>query len=330
MKKYLLPFAMISLIISCQTAPVAELPEPEPAAITEPVEENTAALKTVDDLPFPKLVNTSKKPFNINSMIAGQVVSVSDDDLGLKQIVVETEKSYYYKDQNVTVKYNFVFGGLNTVTVAEGTVIKTGDFIGEASFQSYVTAYSDSIDNYMMRMTANKPFRMGDDWYFSPDWIIAGKTAWMTFRPVDDFKAAVIDFYTRWAIEENEPKGATIHHFDNLDRIRAVVRLDQYPVPGIRDTALKLVEDFYYNGQYIFVLQTKSDDIYINGHKVVIYWQKNFDNYLRDEYVLGDELYIYASIYAIDHEEKEILVCVRDFAKRSDEEVIEERLTGLK
>ena len=262
-------------------------------------------------------------------MISGVIKEISTDELGYQKIIVETKKDYYYEDEEKTLNYSFVFGGLENIIVRTGNEIKNGDYLGTASSESYITAFNKSIDNFMLRMTDSKPVKYKDMWYFSPNWAIQGHTAWMTFRPVDNFHDAVIDFYTRWAVEENEPIGSTIHYFPNLDRIRAKIRLADYPINAKRDSTIKLVEDSYYNGMDIFVLETTMDEIQIDDHKVVIYWQLDFDKYLKEEYVLNNDLYIYASIYAIDHEDKEILVCVRDFAQNSDEKIIAERLSGL-
>jgi len=63
---------------------------------------------------------------------------------------------------------------------------------------------------------------------------------------------------------------------------------------------------------------------------VILYWQKGFDGYLRKEYTLGQDLWLYLSIVALNHERDAILVFIRDFSQAPDEKVIEKRLEIIK
>jgi hypothetical protein len=322
MKKSIFYLCLIILLLSCQTTKNTLQREVLPSAIgEEPL--------TTEVLQFPLLANTSKMAFELTSLVNGIITEISEDELGMQKIIIETDISYYFKQEERSLTYYFVFGGLEAVLVSEGMEISAGDPLGTASSESYITAYSQAMDNFLIRMTNSIPVQYQGMWYFSPNWVIQGYTAWMSFRPVDDFKEALLDFYSRWAVEGNEARGSTIHYFPNLDRIRAKIQLAAYPEIAKRDMTIKLVEDTYYNGKEIFVLETRIEEEIIDGHKVVIYWQADFDKYLKEEYDLLDNLYLYASIYAIDHEEKEIIVCVRDFAQTSDEDIIKERVSGL-
>lgn len=284
---------------------------------------------TSDQLPFPSLMNVNKQQFVVQSMIKGTVIDISNCELGMLQIVISTKYTYYYKGNTVSLEYFLVFGGMEELYKNMGDEVDLGENLGLASTDSYLTAYSNNLDDFMLRMTEDKAVNYNNLWYFTPNWLISRGTAWLTFKPVNSFKTALDGYYNRVILEGKNSSGTQIFHYEPFDRIRFKTKLDTYPVVANTGSSIKEIEEKYYRDQEVFVLESEYKEYKVNDYSVKIYWQNKFDEYLINEYQLGDELYIYGSIYAFDHDKKEILICVRDFSLQSDEEIIAQKRKQL-
>jgi len=301
------------LIASCQSSP------PGGAAGAPP--------RSLESLPFPCYPLTVDPSDSIAyAPLDGEIAWSGRDSFGTIEIGIKASFACYWNGKSVTVPYELVGGGLESASRTEGRV-KAGEALGKASAVPYVTARSKSLEPALLRMTRSTPILNGSMWHYLPDWLLPEATQWLSFRQVDSFEAAVADFYRRWEIEGNEARGFTFHYFPDLDRIRVPLPLPEYPVKAVRTAALEFIEKAYYDGRASFSFSNSLGTV--AGHTVRLYWQEHFNKYLRDEYELGKPLWVYCSVYVIDHERKEIIVCARDFALKSDEEVVEERMAGI-
>ena len=281
-----------------------------------------------DVLEFPCLAARGSSDFDLASIVNGSVTEVAEDELGYMRVAVEVSLSYYYEGTRTAV-FEYVFGGMKSVSVGPGDQVSVSQHLGLASPDSYMTARCGSLDPYMVRMTASPPYKYKGLWYYSPDWAMAGRTAWLSFRPVPSFKYTMMDYYNRLIAGGEPAEGVTLRSLPSLDRIRAKVVLSGYPEPAERTEAVRLLEDEFFGGNRIYVFKTVFDDDRINGYAPVILWQHDFDKYLASEYEPGSELFIYGTICAIDHENREILIGVRDFSLQSDEEIVDGRISEL-
>ena len=125
---------------------------------------------------------------------------------------------------------------------------------------------------------------------------------------------------------KDEPLSVTFHYFPDLDRIRVPFVLAEYPRPVDLTDAVTFTESVAYNTNG--VIEAQSDAGFARSHRIVLYWQNGFTSYLRDEYTLGDPLWLYCSYYSIDHQNRILVVFVRDFAMVPDETVIENRISS--
>lgn len=256
------------------------------------------------------------------SPVNGEVIK-TEKNAESTSIVIKCTTSYYLNGVKSNSVYELIITNIADYIRSEKIDLETN--LGLITNKTKIVARNTMLDPYMIRETTNPPQKIGDYYYFVPSWINPTRTDTLSFRQVDSFENAVIDFYTRWKSENdtNEKSFATIHYFPNLDRIRVKIKLNQYPTVAKRTPALGLTETTYY-GRSIFILENVIDSKC--EYKPVLYWQKGFDSYLRKEYNLNDDIYIYCSIYTLDHINKKIVICVRDFSKVSDEEIIGKRI----
>ncbi len=258
---------------------------------------------------------------DFHSIIDGTFVKSEPDGNGNLRLILDCGFSYYLTQEITQSRYELVLGGFGSVTAKPGE-IQEGDVLGSVRGLPYASARSADLEPWMIRSGSVPVFFEGYWWYY-PAWLNPQKTQWLSFRPVDSLSAAVKDFYQRWASEENPAVGSTIHYFPNLDRIRTRIRLESYPVPVEPNDALSVTERKLYGRTGLFAFQNFIEQE--GDYDIMLYWQQGFDRYLREEYRLGTDLWVYCSIFTLDHERKLIIVCARDFALKSDEEILSER-----
>jgi hypothetical protein len=211
-----------------------------------------------------------------------------------------------------------IIANFSNYTVTE--TVNEGQQIGTIDKNTYIIARTKTLDDYFIRQTDYIPIKYEGYYYYSPEWLVSQATATLSYRQVDSFENAIIDFYNRWKNEDdsNDKTDATIHHFPMYDRIRVKMSLKSYPTPVEKSAGLDITELTYYKPG-LFTSQIKYP--VKCSYTPIIYWQNGFDKYLKDEYKLGDDIYIYCCIDSLDHKKKQIVVCVRDFSLISDEDI---------
>lgn len=317
-RTFLPALAALALVLaSCATGGPA-------ASTTAPA----AVPETIDDLPFAVLSWNSPVPGTpVKSPVAGAIKSVETDEFGLSRVAIAVEQPYFWTDGERTCSYELVVGGLESVAIESGPV-EAGATLGAMGATPYLAARSPTLDPFLVRSSDELPQDYRGAWWFRPDWLLGRDTAFLSFRPVASFEAAIEDFYRRWAIEGEEPRGSTIHYFPDLDRVRAPFRLDGIPVPAQSSMGLFQAEAWFFRSPGLYVLESRVDlDL---PYDATIYWQKGFDAYLRDEYKLGSELWLYGSVVVLDHESRRILFFARDFQLSDDETKVKERLEVIR
>ncbi len=298
----------------------------------------------IDKKYFPALaLNSYSFGEIIQSPILGDLIAIGNDPQGGKRVIIEVTIKYYYENNEKDLKYQMIIGSLLEVSAKIGK-IKEGDPIGKQSGESYIIARVTKLDPFLVITSENYPYKNGDYWWISPDWLIYNVPQRLSFREVDSLKAAVEDFYNRWARErefENKEnlkeKGEsiddryeveTIHFFPDLDRIRTKIVLNEYPKPIEDFTGISTTEKFIFNSSGFNKFQSNLD-INVKSYDVVLLWQTGFDEYLKKEYKLGNPIWIYGSIMTLDHINKRILVFVRDFSSISSEEEYKLRMNEV-
>jgi hypothetical protein len=143
---------------------------------------------------------------------------------------------------------------------------------------------------------------------------------------VDSLTATISDFYNRWAKEDHEAVGAQLHYFPSLDHIQVRISLKDYPINAKRTDALFITESQLYRALGAYQFETTL--AHPGPYTPIIYWTTSLDRYLEKEYKLGDDLFLYCDIVALDHDTKTIVICAKDFTKESSEEIYKEILAN--
>jgi hypothetical protein len=328
---FALAAVLIFLLGACATAPDAAGETVSDEGV--PSESQAAETEVLTppqpwQLPYPALFWQDPVPGQtFYSETDGLITAVETEPDGRFRVVVASELSYFSSDGVRNEGYELVMGGLGSVNAEPGPV-KRGDAIGTFSDRVYISARTASLNDYLLRMSGSHAFHDGH-WYALPNWFIPSYTQWLSFRPVDDFQSAAADFLSRWRREDDiSDSGFTIHYFPEYDRIRVPFVLEEYPQLIAPRESITVTEQqlLGHSGLIASAVPVALED---EEYDALLLWQGGFIEYLRDEYTLGETTWLYLSLYTIDHDRKQVLAFVRDFAPYPDEEIIEERRADL-
>jgi len=233
----------------------------------------------------------------VNSVGAGRLKQSFDalsEDFSAP-VVFDVEHEYYYKGETLNCRFELIYEGIGG-TPAEPEVSQN-DIIGNALGERVsLCARSKELDPYLISCSYHPPQEKDGYWYYFPGMYISTEMKFLSFQPAD--YGAFKSMYDH-ATTGEEALGMTLFNWWSL----VETRLDEYPVQGEQTI---LFEDIPLHLEY----------------------QKGFPEYLLDEYVLGDPIYLYLQIRGISGFSKEYNCYVRDFSLEPPEEIIRKRLAA--
>lgn len=280
----------------------------------------------ITDKDFPKyLFNKNVIGEELTSPVEGVITSVQEGKYGT-EIIINCTQDYFWKGELCHFDYDFIFVGIENYIPNEGILIN--EPIGTITKNTAFTARASNLNPFLVRMSSGYGVSVNDYFYFRPTWIYEERTQFLNYRQIDSIDAHANDFYERWT-SEIEPTDTnyvvTIFNYPELDSVRAKIVLNEYPEP-IENTYAGFVSNAYF-GYNLFVSQTELESTC--EYTPYLFWQEGFVEYLQNEYTLGTDLYVYCSFLGFDNENKKIVINVRDFAVKSDEEIVEERINNI-
>lgn len=223
-------------------------------------------------------------------------------------VVVKVSSDYYYDNRILTSEYELIY--LSVLSNSNPGDITRDEIIGYSTNPTVsIIARSETIDRYLVSVSAAKPVFYRNYWYYMPGMYIPSEMKWLSFRQADynEFKA----MYDH-AVNEEEFYGLTIINWWILYE----TRLTEYPVPKTTSGRPAYEQLIYF------------EDIPLR-----LTYQEGFLRYLEEEYTLGDTIFLYLQIGSINAFTKEYDCYVRDFSLISPKEIIDTRmdfLTSLK
>lgn len=245
-----------------------------------------------------------------------------------KTVLFEVNQNYYWESELKTCTYELIITNIKNFTEVE--TVQYGEEIGLITEDSVLIARSKETDPYLVRLTQVQIIKHKDYYYFQPSWFTNPSTTTLDYRAIPSLEDHANDFYNRWLSECDEEienrKMVSIFNWSEVDSVRVKIVLNEYPEPIQSSTALGLAQSYYF-GRNILAFQTPY--ICEATYTPYLYWQIGFDEYLKNEYKLGDDIYIYCTFLALDHDNKRIIINVRDFNNRPDEEIYEERISSI-
>ncbi|EKJ86109.1 hypothetical protein CLV96_4004 [Leptospira meyeri] len=279
---------------------------------------------------LPSLIFQNSKGNNIKSDADGFVTKIIKNKDDRFIVFIKTNSTFYFKNSELTESYDLIYGNLATVFVKDNEKIRYGTAIGSCDPECFVTSSFDKLSPFPIRLSQRKALKFDNFFFFTPDWINRNNTNFLSFRINSSLQNFLNNYFKRWKDENDEPSDFTIFHTNSIDRIRFQITLSEYPTDTIRTEGLLQTEQQIYSTSNLFFSENVITKFKISGYSPVIFWQKNYDKYLKEEYKLNSPLFIYGSVTTIDHINKRIYICARDFTQIDDEKVIKDRIAEYK
>ena len=257
------------------------------------------------------------------------------EEFGDKTLVVLFGWTYYYEGQKQEIYYELLIRNVDLKPELAGSpvfsYIKAGDVIGTASQDNpeIVIRTDNGLDPNLLLDSNVAPVEVGKYTYFSASTLSSTPAKYLTFQPVSS-KNDEIEF---WDYPESlesltnkssntEDGKATFNSFPTFS-ILVKTQLDAYPEPIKTNTSTELL----LRNQYYSNCETEMT-INFDGLPFHIVFQPKFLDYLKDEYKLGDDIWLY--LKGLYSTEGVLTLYVREFSVISPEALYEHKLENLK
>lgn len=273
-----------------------------------------------------------KMPIEAGFLFYGKTNFKTDDwdysipkEFGKKTLVAIFPYTYYFEGEKQELYYELIIHGVNLKKdiskLKPFTKIEMGTVIGTASTDNpgILIRTVNGADPNLILDSPCVPVSVGDYMYFDAATLMSSTPKFLTFMPVSS-KDDMIEFWDYPESLEDLAKN-TINNdsqkqsFSTYPTFQIMVktRLKSYP-EAIHTESMN---DLYLRNQF-YPNCTTELSIKFDGISFHLVFQKDFDQFLKDEYKLGDDIYLYlTSLFGKDGT---MYFYVRDFTLNSPEE----------
>ena len=329
MKNVCLGAALCSLamiMLSCGTVKETRQTEEKQAQTWE--YENIRFLdgncKTED---FPLLGFNNPPDGMLRTPFAGKIVNDSFNceelDIFDGRLIIQMEAKYVLYDKEQNINYYVLIFDFNK-SLNDGTNVAAGDIIGRIDDRkAKLVVFSESLEPYLLNHSNEYPVFYGGYYWFSAAFMTSpGSARWLSFDPVNDMEAELIEIADHVT---SEPPGLSLYN----KWVRFKVMLTEYPreISEEEFKSISVYERYLSRGNRLTYYVS---DMYAGGYSYLLCWQKGFLDYLKKEYSLNDEMWLYGVISTYDVWSRQGFIFIRDFTLMSMEEMYEGRLKILK
>lgn len=267
----------------------------------------------------------------------GEVHSIFDDEVVANplpaklqkifngNLVYRMESDYELNNKKLTAEYYVMIFNFNKTYTKTGK-INAGEVIGtHRPDKTKVILFCKTLDPYLVLNCSQLPYKYGNYYWFNPMFLIDpdDETKWLSFHAIDSLEKEAMEIITH---VENDPPGFTV--YPKL-RVRYKTQLNEFPRPLTEKEKKRIAtyESWLYGGRT--GLMAFANEISIEGRKFLVCWQNGFDKYLKAEYTLKSDIWLYGIIATYDVWEKCGYIFLRDFSLISVEQKYEERLKAI-
>lgn len=253
----------------------------------------------------------------------------SENGNTLTTFIIQTHDLYYYFDKKVSSEYQFIITNLSDRRINEGPVDQSTP-LGKLTAKTVISVRCPDLDPFLINNSSSQAVPFHGYWYYSPAWLLYGKTKMMTFRPVSSLSVAANTYLEHFESEHFGKTGTDeaeyhwgLHFIESTDRIRTGLVLDSYPGPVTDRFILSGLEKTYFQQEGLYKYESR---IFIDGIEVIIYWQEGRKEVLERNYPLGSLFYIHGVLMAAEMDRKQVIFLVIETTANSDEDVAESRI----
>ena len=199
--------------------------------------------------------------------------------------------------------------------------IKTGDIIGTAGSRYIkLLIFAGELDPYLTMKASKHPYRYGNFYWYYPDFLFQNSgTDFFSFAPVDKLEDVLTAGLRKSGAKKEIVTGVKLRH---------LTRLPAYPVPLLNSMKAEIrdLERLMFGRENII---SHFNEIKYGDITYLLCWQGGFADFLKKEYTLGSNIWLYDAVVSYDRETKKAVVFVVDFTLLSVEEMYASRIREM-
>jgi len=270
--------------------------------------------------------------------VDGKVAQVGNKNLPSvftkDSVVIDFPFEYTYKNKKMNVNYQIIFSGVISNYKAGENVVYNGILGTATKNQKLVNIRCRDFDPYLASISRVKPV-LKDGWYYFGIALFLPNSFKVLDYPLAVNKNFVIQFsdYPE-SLEALYKNGLYTHDGKPIEtnvfpyfNICLKTKFKSYPVPvKVFSPSAKITEAVVqrkYFSNCTHMLETEFDSI-----PVRYYFQDKFYDYLKKEYKLEKDIYLYCTV--ICQVNGDMFLYVRDFTLESPDEYVEKKIQGYK
>jgi len=283
------------------------------------------SVTAIDDPAFPMVELVKPADGQVRSPFDAEVEKAPAPDLfGPGAVALHFQREYEIRGTPASAGFTVVLYGFTGGTPPQG-LVKKGDVLGTNPDKGLrIALWSDKVDDYLVLMSTQKPVRLAERYWYNPSFLFSnGSTAYLSFRQKDDFLQTLMGV----ADEATEGPPGFVLYPDF--RVRFKTSLAEYPRALTDDEKDNLAgyETRLYGRSGLLKFATT---VKAGKYDYLLCWQGGFDGYLKQEYQLGSDLWIYGAIATYDAWKSVGYIFVRDFSLNSVDAMVDQRLAALR
>ena len=275
---------------------------------------------------FPVLILNNPPDRQFRSFVSGETVSdlfTGDSSIIFdNRLIIKIDENFTLFNEFTENSYYLMIFDFFSI-IPDGSKIELGDLIGHTgSSSAKIIVFSETLDPYLVVTSESKPvFYNGYFWFHPGFFSPTGGTNWLSFDPVESITAVLAEA----AEYSSSNPGFTWLN----QRVRFKYAISHYPknITENERNEISIYENMLYGRSGIIGYITEINTGSLN---YVLCWQNGFLNYLRREYTLNNDIWLYGVLVRYDPWLNKGYIFLRDFTYISIEEMYEERLRLLR
>lgn len=253
------------------------------------------------------------------------------EEFGKDCAVFAFSRIYYYNGKEIEQAYEIIISDITldkSLKKAEMmTQVPYGTVIGKSkSGNSKLVIRSRELDMNLISVIRNTPVCRKNKWYFSAEILMNTTPKILEFQPITSKKTEIMfgdgpDTLAGLAAG-SDPKVETSFSQFPVKSVMLKTKLKEYPAQTTKTNRTELLLNSKFFGNC-----PTSTTVDAFGTKIVLHFQPNFDQYLKEEYKIGKDIYIYC--YLFYTYKGELHAMVRDFTLVSPDSIVEENMKSV-
>lgn len=284
---------------------------------------------------IPKVQLGLQKNENVPSILDGQVIYAQEnskkavkssydipEELSNGVVIIKYNTEYYYLGQKRTATYQMVYSNVKPdkkftkATDKKPIDVNEGDILGVATDNVTVVIRCLDIDEHLSLISKSLPLQSGAYWYFGLESFMPNVMKYLLFQPLESRKTE---------IQIEKEKTQSLESIISSGDPKTVVSYPAMPVkikttmkslPGERHKAETFAEQMIF--QQDLPDMTLEATALFDGVTMHFIFPENFDAYFKNEYKIGDDIWLYG--YILYSYKGEIFLYGRDFSLNDPDE----------